>query len=52
MTIGKLRIPDEFLLPFEKEHIDESLGKKRKLILEQSLDVSILVFFLYKVVLF
>lgn len=32
MTIGQLRIPEEFLLPFEKEHINETLGVQRKLI--------------------
>ena len=32
MTIGKLRIPEEFLLPFEVTQVDESLGKERKLI--------------------
>ena len=26
VTIGQLRIPDEFLLPFEKKHVAGSLG--------------------------
>jgi len=32
MTIGQLRIPEEFLLPFEKEHVAGSLGGERRLI--------------------
>ena len=31
MTIGHLRIPVEFLLPFEVEYVNESLGTERKL---------------------
>ena len=32
MTIGQLRIPEEFLLPFEKDQINETLGSERRLI--------------------
>ena len=32
LTIGHLRIPEEFLLPFEWQQVNDSLGVERKLI--------------------